>query len=107
MQSFFLIDDHSKLYSSPAGKIICNEFSKRNIKLITQSSLPEALNGSSNEAKDLFRSKVEKVHLGSSKLISIRANDFETLKPEIFSLIKVGYKFISPSMVIAANSGGK
>ena len=104
---FFLIDDQSKLYSSPAGKIIEDEFTKRNIKLLTQSSIPEILNGSSSGIKEIFRNKVEKVHLGSSKLISIRADDFTALKPEIFSLIKVGYKFISPSLVIAANSSKK
>ena len=103
--AFFLIDDHSKLYLSPAGKIIRDEFAKRNIKLITQSSLPEILNGNSNVVKDLFRCNVEIIHSGNNKLISIRADDLGTLKPEIFSLIKVGYKFISPSMIIAANTG--
>jgi hypothetical protein len=100
---FFIIDDHSKLYSSTAGKIIQDEFAKRNIKLLTQSSLPGILTANNNEIKDLFSSNVEKVHSGSSKMISIRAEDFETLKPEIFSLIKVGYKFINPSMLLAAN----
>lgn len=103
---FFIIDNHSKLYLSPAGKIIRDEFDKRNIKLITQSSMPEILSNN-NGIRDSFRSNVEKVHLGNNKLISIRAEDFGTLKPEIFSLIKVGYKFISPSMVIAANSSRK
>lgn len=100
---FFLIDDHSKLYSTPAGEVIRDEFAKRNIKLLTQSALPEVLSGSNNEIKDLFKSKVEKIHLGDNKLIAIKADGFETLKPEIFSQIKIGYKFISPSAIIAAN----
>jgi hypothetical protein len=100
---FFIIDDRSKLYSSPAGKIIVDEFAKRNIKLISQSSLPEILNSSSTGIRDLFKRRVDVIHSGKSELISIRAEDFGILKPEIFSLIKVGYKFINPSMVIAAN----
>jgi hypothetical protein len=104
---FFIIDDRSKLYSSSAGKIVFNEFAKRNIKLLTQSSLPQMLTATGSEEKSLFRSNVEKIHLGREKLISIRADDFNSLKPEIFSLIKVGYKFISPSVIIAANIGKK
>ncbi|MGA7721570.1 MAG: hypothetical protein WCA84_10375 [Ignavibacteriaceae bacterium] len=100
---FFIIDDHSSLYSSSSGKIICDEFTKRNIKLIKESLLPEILNDSRNEQIGLFRNNVEKIHFGSSKLISIRAEDFRIIKPEIFSLIKVGYKFISPSVIIAAD----
>jgi hypothetical protein len=101
---FFLIDDQSKLYSSPAGKIIQDEFDKRNIKLITQSSLPTIDNNGDREIKNSFRTNVEKTHLGNSKLISIRAEDFGILRPEILSLIKVGYKFISPSIVLAVHS---
>jgi hypothetical protein len=104
---FFLIDDLSKIYLSPAGKIIRNEFATRNIKLITQDSLTEILDGTRSKIQGLFRCSVEKIHSGNNKLISIWADDFGTLKPEIFSLIKVGYKFISPSIIIAANKGNK
>jgi hypothetical protein len=100
---FFIIDDRSTLYSSSSGKIICDEFAKRNIKLIKESSLPEILKASGNEQKTLLWNSVEKIHFGINKLISIRAEDFGTIKPEIFSLIKVGYKFISPSVIIAAD----
>jgi hypothetical protein len=100
---FFLIDDHSKLYLSPAGEVIRDEFAKRNIRLLAQSTLPEILSGSSSEIKDAFKSKVEKIHLGNNRLIAIKADSFEILKPEIFSRIKIGYKFINPSAIITAN----
>ena len=100
---FFVIDDHSKIYQSPAFNFIQNEFFKRNIKLIPVSSLDVIQDGNKAGIKTSFRSLVLKTHSGDNKLIAIHADEFEILKPEIFSLIKIGYKFITPSIVIDLN----
>lgn len=101
---FFVIDDHSKIYQSPAYSFIQKEFSKRNIKLIPASSLDIIPDGSKADVKTNFRNLVLKTHIGDNKLISVYADDFELLKPEIFSLIKIGYKFITPSIIVNLNN---
>jgi hypothetical protein len=99
---YFIIDDHSKLYSSHAFKVIKDEFAKRKIKLIPRIALPYTLNRA--QIKDDFRNIVEKTRLGKTNLIAVSAEDFETIEPEIFSLIKVGYKFINPSRIMFAGN---
>ncbi len=100
---FFVIDDHSKIYQSSDYNFIQSEFSKRNIKLIPSSSLDVIPDGSRENIKTNFRNLVLKTHIGDNKLISIYADEFEILKPEILNLIKVGYKFITPSILINLN----
>ncbi len=100
---FFVIDDNSKIYHSSSFNFIQREFAKRNIKLIRSSSLDVIPNESSADIKINFRNLVLKTHIGDNKLISVYADDFELLKPEILSLIKIGYKFITPSIVMNLN----
>jgi len=102
--AFFIIDDNSSLYSSPAFKIVKNEFLKRNIKLIRKSLQTFVPDGSSSEAKASFRHLVRKTHYGDNKIICINADDFDLLEPEIFSLIKVGYKFVNPTLIMNPGS---
>ncbi len=100
---FFVIDDHSKIYQSPAYNFIQSEFSKRNIKLIPLSFLTVIPDGNKADIKTNFKRLVMKTHIGDNKLVSIYADDFGILKPEIFSLIKIGYKFINPSIIMQLN----
>ena len=102
--AFFIIDDRSSLYSSTAYNIIKNEFSKRNIKLIRESAQTFVPDGSSSEVKKDFRKLVMSTHLGDNKIVCINADDFDSLEPEIFSLIKIGYKFVNPALIIKPGS---
>ncbi len=102
--AFFIIDDNSSLYSSPAYSIIKKAFLKRNIKLIHESAQQFVTEGSGSQVKENFRQMVEGTHLGDNKLISLTADDFKLLEPEIFSLIKIGYKFVNPTLIMKPGS---
>ena len=102
--AFFIIDDNSSLFSSPAYGIIKSAFLKRNIKLIHQSAQPFVTTGNSSQVKSSFRQMVTATHLGDNKIISLTADDFKLLEPEIFSLIKIGYKFVNPTLIMKPGS---
>ncbi len=102
--AFFIIDDNSSLYSSPAFSVIKNEFAKRGIKLVHESTQALVPDGSSSEVKKNFRKLVVAERLGDNKIICVNADNFTLLEPEIFSLIKIGYKFINPTLIMKPGS---
>ncbi len=101
---FFMVDNKSKIYNSPAYQIIKNELLKREIKIFNENSFSDVEEGNSETVKSNFRKYVEKTHLDDYRLVSIHADDFYLLKPEILSLIKIGYKFITPSIILSRYS---
>ncbi len=102
--AFFIIDDNSSLYSSPAYSIIKSAFLKRNIKLIHESAQPFVTTGNDSQVKRSFREMVSATHLGDNKILSLTADDFKLLEPEIFNLIKIGYKFVNPTLIMKPGS---
>jgi hypothetical protein len=104
---FYIIDGSSGLSTSSTYSFLKKELNRRNIALVSGSDI-SILNGSGNkELIDNFRQLVESTKNAKSKLIMISADDFKIVRPEIFRLIKIGYKFINPSLVLKQNSGEK
>lgn len=104
---FYVIDDASNLYQSAVYPYIRQEFVKRKIKLIKESTFIHIYEGNSNEVQTSLRDIVKPTKLGDQKLVLIHADNFELAKPEIYSLIKIGYKFINPSSIINNKTGEK
>jgi|YelNatPaOPRAMG01_1025707.scaffolds.fasta_scaffold00440_15 hypothetical protein len=97
---FFVIDDNSKLFNSQAYQIIKSELEKRKIKFFRLSKLVRDDDSNTESIRQNFI-KIVKHNLGNnSRLILINAEDFDNLQPDIFSLIKIGYKFVNPSIII-------
>ena len=97
---FFVIDDASNLYHSPIFTFIKKEFVKRKIKLIKESDFIHIHEGNSEEVQESLKDVVKPTQLGDQKLVMLHADNFEIARPEIFSLIKIGYKFVNPSSII-------
>ena len=104
---FYVIDDASNLYQSAVYPYIKQEFVKRKIKLIKESSFIHINEGNSNEVQNSLKDIVQPTKLGDQKLVLIHADNFELAKYEIYSLIKIGYKFINPSVIIFNKAGKK
>ncbi len=98
---FYIIDNKSSLYNSAAYSFIENEFSKRKIFLFSTDSFTQIEEGSKSFLTEQLNRIVRPTRAGDKKLILIHADDFDLLKPEIFSLIKIGYKFINPSLIVS------
>jgi len=89
---FFVVDDNSKLYKSKAFIFIKNELQKRNIRIVLESSFAHI----EGNAEKFLRQFAHQIDGGKQILLELRAEDYLTVKPEIYALIKVGYKFVSP-----------
>lgn len=98
---FFVIDDNSKLFNSQAYHIIKNELEKRKIKLFKLSTIVKDDNSSAESIRRSFIKVVKNNSGNNQRLILINAEDFDNLQPDIFSLIKIGYKFVNPSIIIS------
>ncbi len=103
---FYVIDDASNLYQSAVYPFIKNEFVKRKIRLIKKSNFIHIDEGNSDEVQTSLKNIVKPTKLGDQKLVLLHADNFEFAKPEILSLIKIGYKFIKPSAIVL-NEGKK
>ncbi len=103
---FYVIDDNSGLYSSAAYYLIKFELKRRNIKLYKLSSIARAEKNSGATLRENFIKLVEKNSGGSKKLILIDAGDFDKLQQDIFNLIKIGYKFVNPSVIVSMARSG-
>jgi len=103
---FYVIDDASNLYHSPVFSFIKEEFAKRKIKLIKESAFIHIHEGNSEEVQESLKDVIKPTKLGDRKLVMLHADNFELARPEIFSLIKIGYKFINPSKIVL-NKGDK
>ncbi len=102
---FYVIDDKSRLYNSAAFRLIKQQLHDRDILLLKTREF-KSVTGSGNSVlrsdfKKLLLNKNEK----STEFIMIPADDFNVLQPQIFSYIKIGYKFLNPSVVLALING--
>lgn len=104
----YIIDDNSGLYNSPAYPFIKDEFAKRKINLIRESSFIQIEEGRAGEVSSQLWDIVKPTRTGDEKIVMVNADDFVLLRPKIFSLIKIGYKFVNPSVILAdKNKSGK
>ncbi len=93
--AFFIIDQNSDIYSSDHYRIILNEFSKRNITLITENKFADLTNSSYEEVVESLKLKAD-----SKKLFMLSAEEFLEMPPVLAELRKTGCKFINPSALI-------
>ncbi len=100
---FYVIDDHSKLYNSAAYYLIKEQLKLRNILLIKMSEFKQVSGGGSAELETDFARLVKDKSKTEYNFILIPADDFVNLQPQIFSFIKIGYKFKNPSLILTAN----
>lgn len=99
---FYVIDDRSSLYNSNAYYLIKEQLKRRGIKLFKLSKLSEVAGTNQAGIQADFSELVKTGNGNYSHFIIIPADDFKLLQPQIFSYIKIGYKFINPSRVLAA-----
>lgn len=97
---FFLIDNKSDLYNSPAYYLIKKEMEKRKIKLIDKSSFDELVESNSKNINDIFDGSFNELQGGENKIFMVSAEDFLSLKPEIIKYRKLGYRFSKPSALL-------
>lgn len=98
---FFLIDDASKLYSSPVYKFIDNQIQKSKLKHSKKSELLY-LAGNTQEITSRLRNAALGESLDNPKLIVIPAAEYMNLIDTIMELRKIGCKFVNPSEIISA-----
>ena len=90
---FFIFDENSRLYRSKSFSYIKKLLDKRGIKVVLSSSLLSLTN--TKDGNELI-SLAHKTDNGSQISIEIPSDTYITLKPSIYGLIKVGYKFVIP-----------
>ncbi len=91
--AFFIIDENSDIYNSPHYKLIREEFSKRNIILLTWERFTELKNISRENL-------VSEIHKSKNNIFKVSADEFLEMPPLLESLRKTGYKFARPSVII-------
>lgn len=97
---FFLIDDKSDLYNSPAYFLIKKEMGKRKIRLMNRSNFSELVKTSRKDVNNLFDSSLDKLQGGEDKIFIVSEENFLSLKPEIIKYRKLGYRFSNPSALL-------
>ncbi len=90
---FFIFDENSRLYKSKSFSFIKNQLDKRGIKIVLSSSLISLTNTKNENERTSIAHKTDN---GSQISIEIPSDAYFTLKPNIYGLIKVGYKFVTP-----------
>ena len=97
---FFLIDDKSDLYNSPAYRLIKEEMGKRKIRLIDKNSFNELAEVDGKNISYVFDNSLSKLQGGEDKIFITSAEDFLSLKLEIIKYRKLGYRFSNPSALL-------
>ena len=97
---FFLIDDKSDIYNSPAYLLIKNEMEKRKIRLVNKSNFRELIRANGKDVNNIFDSSLDKLQGGEDKIFIVSAEDFLSIKPEIIKYRKLGYRFSNPSALL-------
>ena len=104
---FYVIDDKSKLYNSTAFYLIKQQLQNRNI-LLLKLRVFKSVSGSGNSVlRSDFKMLLLNKSVKSTEFILVPADDFNVLQPQIFSYIKIGYKFVNPSLILASLNGKK
>ena len=97
---FFVIDDNSDLYNSPAFEIIQNELAKRKIQLLKLGKLSNIYYENDLQLKNDFDNLIKNMVDGESRIIVINYEGFERLIPDIERFRKIGYKIVHPSQLV-------
>ncbi len=90
---FFLVDDNSRIYKSKSFPFIKKQLDIRGIKIVLTSSILKLTNTKDANKITILAHKTDD---GSQISIEISSEKYLSLKPEIYGLIKVGYKFVTP-----------
>jgi hypothetical protein len=97
---FFIIDNKSDLYNSPAYSLIKKEMEKRKIRLLDKNSFNDLAEANGKNINNVFDDLLNKLQGGEDKILIISAEDFLSLKPEIIKYRKLGYRFSNPSALL-------
>jgi len=98
--SFFVIDDKSKIYFSPAMKIIKDVLDRGKIKYFNLSSCSYLIPMDEIEMRKQFEEYVQKLDADKKSLILLTPDELDTIVPELIKFRKIGYKFVRPSVLI-------
>ncbi len=100
----FFEDEKSDIFKSTVKKIILDELTKRNIKLIPVNSVRKIKGSSDKILESNFNSYMENLEGNKKRLVLISAEDYYKIQSLIIKYRKIGYKFINPSQVIFTES---
>jgi len=97
--SFFVIDDKSKIYFSPAMKIIKDVLDRGKIKYFNLSSCSYLKPADKIEMEKQFEEYVKKLDTDNKSLILLTPDELDTIIPDLIKFRKTGYKFVRPSVL--------
>jgi hypothetical protein len=101
--AFFVIDDRSKIYFSPAMKIIKDVLDRAKIKYFNLSSCSYLKPADEIEMKKQFEEYVKKLETNNKLLMLLTPDELDTIIPELIKFRKIGYKFVRPSVLLDKN----
>ncbi len=101
--AFFVIDNKSGLYFSPAMKIIKNFLDKGKIKYIMLSDCSFLNSSDANEIKNQFEDFVVKSGSNTKSILSLTTDELNSQILELIKFRKIGYSFVRPSVLLQAN----
>jgi hypothetical protein len=101
--AFFAIDDRSKIYFSPAMKIIKDVLDRAKIKYFNLSSCSYLKPADEIEMKKQFEEYVKKLETNNKLLMLLTPDELDTIIPELIKFRKIGYKFVRPSVLLDKN----
>jgi len=97
--AFFVIDDKSKIYFSPAMKIIKDVLDRGKIKYFNLSSCSYLKPADKIEMEKQFEEYVKKLDTDNKSLILLTPDELDTIIPDLIKFRKTGYKFVRPSVL--------
>lgn len=98
--AFFVLDDKSALYSSPAMNIIRDFLDKGKIKYIKQSDYGTLNTGDTKETANQFADFVRKSKTRPISILMLTSDELNSEIPELVKFRKTGYQFVRPSVLL-------
>ena len=98
--AFFVLDNKSALYFSPAMKIIKDFLDKGKIKYIRLSDCGVLNGGNAKETRNQFEDLVENSKSKINFILMLTPDEMNSQIPELIKFRKIGYKFVRPSVVL-------
>ena len=98
--AFFVLDNKSALYSSPAMKIIRDFLDKGRMKYIELSNCRALNAGSETEVTNQFENFVKKSKSKTHSILLLTPDEMNSQIPELIKFRKIGYKFVRTSVVL-------
>lgn len=96
---YFVFDDESDFFSSPAYKIVVSELEKRKIKLFMLSSFLDLSGEELIGVGGSFENVINALDIEDQKIILITRDGFDSILPSIAFFRKSGVKFVNPSAI--------